>query len=75
MVMKRLEVTEEKLLEGREVFLKGSVEVFDMDDPERAAIAAKWLQFGWAKDVETGETGERKAGAVSLEAHGVVSEA
>lgn len=72
---RRMEVTEEKLLEGRDEYLKGAVEVFDLTDPVKRAISVKWHDFGWAKDVETGETGERKAGAVSLEAHGVVSEA
>lgn len=75
MNLKRLEVTEDRLHEGRDVYLKGAVEVFDMNDPDQASIANKWQQFGWAKDVETGETGERKPGTVSLEPDAVIGEA
>lgn len=71
---RRMEVTEDELREGRDVYLKGAVEVFDLTDPEKRAISVKWHDFGWAKCLDTDSTGERKPGAVSLEPDSVVSE-
>lgn len=64
---RRMEVTEDRLLEGREEYLKGAVEVFDLTDPDRRAISVKWHDFGWATCLDTGSTGERKEGAVALD--------
>lgn len=58
----QVKILEEKILEGREVFLKDEVRSVPDD------MAKRWIAAGWAKDV-TGEipTGERKNKGEDLE--------
>lgn len=54
--MRRVEITEERLLDGRTAYHQGDVVSVDNDK------AAEWIALGWARDPETGEQGERKPG-------------
>lgn len=65
----KIEITEESLKIGTNEHRKG-----DQITPRDAAHEAElreWVRVGWAKDVETGEQGERKPGAQRLHVHNV----
>lgn len=55
--MRRVQITEDVLRDGTDVYTKD--DVTSVDDNK----AAQWIGFGWAKDAETGEQGDRKPGA------------
>lgn len=57
--MRKVEVTEARLLDGSTEYVAGDVKTLPDDK------AALWISLGWAKCVETGETGERKPGAAA----------
>ena len=57
---KRIEITEDVLRIGADVYQKGAVDWFDND------AAQMIIDRGWGKDVETGEQGERKPGAEKI---------
>lgn len=52
-----IEFTEEETRIGTRTYLKGASDYFPK------AEADEYIGLGWAKDPETGETGERKPGA------------
>jgi hypothetical protein len=54
--MKQVEFTETVKI-GYETYEEGDRKSFDDEE------AAQYIALGWAKDPETGETGERKPGA------------
>jgi hypothetical protein len=60
MSIRRIEITEERLLDGAIEYFAGDIKSFP------AEKANRWVELGWAKDVETGEQGERTPGANGL---------
>ena len=58
--MRRIEITEELLRDGTQVYRQGDIVSVD------PVKAQQWLDLGWARDPETGETGERKPGAAPI---------
>ena len=58
--MRKVEVTEERLLDGTTEYVAGDIKTLPDDK------AALWISLGWAKDAETGEQGERKPGAAPI---------
>lgn len=54
--MRRVEITEAVLRDGQRVHTEG--DVVSVDDDK----AQQWIDWGWARDPETGEQGERKPG-------------
>jgi len=57
----RVEIVEEDGIKvGKIHHLKG--EVLVSDGIEQATQYSEWVQVGWAKDLDTGQQGERKAG-------------
>jgi len=65
--MRRVEIMEEKLLDGEQDYYKGDIKSF----PEEKATY--WISLGWAKDVDTGEIGERTPGAAPVVPNTVVT--
>lgn len=65
MELRRLEITEDILKVGTQTYYAGDVKSFPKNE------ADEYIRLGWAKDVETGETGERKPGAASLNIDGI----
>lgn len=65
-MLRRIEITEEVLKIGTETYYQGDVKSFPK------AEADEYIRLGWAKDVETGEQGERKPGAQKLQIDNVV---
>lgn len=65
---RRIEITEDDLKDGIETYYAGDIKSFPK------AKADLFIRMGWARDVETGETGERKPGAVKIQPHDVVQE-
>lgn len=63
--MRRVEITENVLRDGSEDYHRGDVTWIDDEK------AAQWISLGWAKDVETGEQGERKPGAQPIKVNSV----
>jgi len=62
MTTRKIEITEPGgFLHGRDRFNEGEVRVLD------AALAGEFIRLGWAKDADTGETGERKPGQQKLQ--------
>lgn len=60
METRKLEILEERLLDGAVEYFAGDIKSFEKSKADR------WIGLGWAKCVETGEVGERKAGANGL---------
>jgi len=60
MEMRRIEVTEEG------GFLDGAVKR-EFGDVFSSLMGGEYIRLGWAKDFETGETGERKIGVQNLQ--------
>lgn len=60
MELRKIEITETNLLIGTQTYYAGDVKSFPADE------AAEYIRLGWAKCCETGETGERKPGAQSI---------
>ena len=60
MDLRKIEITEATLKLGAVTYYAGDVKSFP------AAEAAEYIRLGWAKDAETGETGERKPGGQPL---------
>lgn len=61
----KVEVLEETgITEAGVKFKKGSVVV--CDEPHEIAMGNRWVNLGWAKNVETGEVGERKEGVNTI---------
>lgn len=58
--LRRLEITEDVLKDGYDIYYKGDIKSFP------SSKAAQWISLGWAKDVETGETGERVPGVAPV---------
>jgi hypothetical protein len=48
MSIRRIEITEERLLDGAIEYFAGDIKSFP------AEKANRWIELGWAKDVETG---------------------
>jgi len=65
MELRKIEITEEKLLLGTQTYYAGDVKSFPK------AEADEYIKLGWAKCCETGEQGERVPGAVKLNIQGV----
>ncbi len=65
MELRKIEITEEKLLLGANTYYAGDVKSFPK------AEADEYIRLGWAKDVETGETGERIPGAQTINVQAV----
>lgn len=63
--MRRVEVTEQVLRDGTDIYHMG--DVTSLDDEK----AAQWIEFGWAKDAQSGEQGERKPGAQPIKVNSV----
>lgn len=61
MELRKIEITEESLKLGTQAYYAGDVKSFPK------AEADEYIRLGWAKCVETGETGERKPGATKLQ--------
>lgn len=55
--MRKVEITEAVLRDGQRVYTEG--DVVSVDDNK----AQQWIHWGWARDPDTGEQGERKPGA------------
>lgn len=70
--MIKVEVTEEVLREGTTTFARG--DVITSQDAEHEATLRSWVKYGWAKDLATGEQGERKPGAQSIEVNDVMQD-
>jgi hypothetical protein len=64
---RKVEVTEERLLDGASEYLAGDIKTLPK------AKADQWIALGWAKCVETGEQGERKPGAAPIKPDNVSS--
>jgi hypothetical protein len=64
---RKVEVTEERLLDGASEYLVGDIKTLPK------AKADQWVALGWAKCVETGEQGERKPGASPIKPDNVSS--
>lgn len=60
MELRKIEITEAVLKLGTVTYYAGDVKSFP------AAEASEYIRLGWAKDAETGETGERKPGGQPL---------
>ena len=69
MDIRRIEITEDVLKLGTETYYKGDTKSFPKSE------ADEYVRLGWAKDAETGETGERKPGAQRIDVHKVVQQA
>ena len=65
MELRKIEITEDKLLLGANTYYAGDVKSFPK------AEADEYIRLGWAKCCETGETGERKPGAQSINVQSV----
>ena len=65
MTTRRIEITEDVLKLGTVTYYKGDIKSFPK------AEADEYIRVGWAKDVETGEQGERKPGAQAINVQGV----
>lgn len=65
--LRRIEITEEVLKDGYETYYAGDIKSFPK------AKADQWVELGWAKDVETGEQGDRKPGAAPIKPDTVTS--
>jgi hypothetical protein len=65
MDIRKLEITEEVLKIGTQTYYQGDVKSF------QKAEADEYVRLGWAKCVETGETGERKPGSTPLKVKNV----
>lgn len=66
MSMRKLEITEDKLLLDGVTYYAGDIKSFPADE------ADQYIELGWAKCVETGEQGERKPGAATIKPHAIV---
>lgn len=66
----KIEITEEVLRDGTNEHRRG--DQITARDAEHEAKLREWVRVGWAKDVDTGEQGERKPGAQRLHVHDVV---
>jgi len=55
--MKKVEIMGPKLLIGTKDYHQG--DIVSVED----SVASRWIELGWAKDVETGEMGTRVPGA------------
>jgi len=66
MELRKLEITEEVLKLGTETHYAGDIKSFPKTE------ADEYIRMGWAKCVETGETGERKPGAQRINVQGVL---
>jgi hypothetical protein len=60
MELRKIEFTEEAVKLGAQTYYAGDVKSFPK------AEADEYIRLGWAKDVETGEQGERVPGATKL---------
>ena len=60
MELRKIEFTEEAVKLGTQTYYAGDVKSFPK------AEADEYIRLGWAKDVETGEQGERVPGATKL---------
>lgn len=60
MELRKIEIMEEKLRIDTNEYFKGDIKSFPK------AEADEYIRLGWAKDVETGDIGERKPGAQKL---------
>jgi len=60
MSIRRVEITEEKLRVGRETYYAGDIKSFPKEQ------ADEFVERGWARDVETGEQGDRVPGAAPI---------
>lgn len=67
MELRKIEITEDELKIGYQTFYAGDVKSFPK--PE----ADEYIRMGWAKDVETGEQGERKPGAATIQPDSITS--
>lgn len=65
MEMRKIEITETKLLLGAVTYYAGDVKSFPKQE------ADEYIRLGWAKCCETGETGERKPGAQAINVQSV----
>lgn len=65
MELRKIEITEDKLLLGTQTYYAGDVKSFPK------AEADEYIRLGWAKCCETGETGERKPGAQAINVQSV----
>ena len=65
MELRKLEITEEVLKIGTSTYYEGDIKSFPK------AEADEYIRLGWAKCVETGETGERKPGAQRINVQNV----
>jgi hypothetical protein len=54
---RKVEVLEEKILDGEVTYYRGDIKSFPKPK------ADDWVRFGWAKDVDTGESNERVPGS------------
>lgn len=55
--IRRIEITEDELKLGTQIYYKGDIKSFPR------AEADEYIRLGWARDAETGETGDRKPGS------------
>lgn len=65
MELRKLEITEDVLKIGTQTYYAGDIKSFEK------AEADEYVRLGWAKCVETGETGERTPGAQRINVQGV----
>lgn len=61
MELRKIEITEPELKLGTNTYYAGDIKSFPK------AEADEYIRVGWAKCVETGEQGERKPGAQSID--------
>ena len=64
--LRKLEITEEVLKIGTQTYYQGDIKSFPK------AEADEYIRLGWAKCVETGDTGERKPGSAPINVQDVV---
>jgi hypothetical protein len=65
MDIRKIEITEEKLLLGTQTYYAGDIKSFPK------AEADEYIRVGWAKCVETGEQGDRKPGSQRIDVQNV----
>lgn len=64
-----VEIEEDLIRDGRDKHVKGERKLIE------ASKARNWIKWGWARDAETGEIGERKPGAQPVVPDKVVQQA
>lgn len=68
----RVEIVEDRFLDGKEERVKGEVIIAKTVGDE--VKLRGWVQVGWAKNLDTGEQGERVAGPNKIDVQSIKQE-